>query len=73
MKREAIYGILNYENQLLPPFMEDMEEYQRCLDVIADCNHIVTMDLEEEVEDHVVEPEFENVEDPPDNNPEEEK
>jgi len=27
--------------------MEDMEEYLRCLDVIAECNHIVTMEPEE--------------------------
>lgn len=38
--REAIQSILNYEGQLLPPFMEDMDEYHRCLDVIADTNHI---------------------------------
>lgn len=30
--REDIQSILNYEGQLLPPFMEDMEEYMRCLD-----------------------------------------
>ena len=38
--REAIQSILNYEGQLLPPFMEDMDEYHSCLDVIADTNHI---------------------------------
>jgi len=38
--REDIYSILNYENQLLPPFMEDMEKYIGCLDAIAQTNHI---------------------------------
>ena len=47
MKREAIYSILNYENQLLPPFMIEMEEYMRCLDIIADTNHIVEVVLDE--------------------------
>lgn len=41
LDREAIYSILNYEGQLLPPFMADMDEYMRCLDVIAETNHIV--------------------------------
>ena len=40
MKRDEITSILNYENQLLPPFMEDMEDYMRCLDEIAVTNHI---------------------------------
>lgn len=38
--RDEIHSILNYEGQLLPPFMEDMDEYMRCLDVIALTNHI---------------------------------
>ena len=38
--REDIMNILNYEGQLLPPFMADMDEYMRCLDVIAQTNHI---------------------------------
>lgn len=41
MKREAITSILNFEGQLLPPFMQDMELYMNCLDEIAECNHIV--------------------------------
>jgi len=36
--------LLVYEDQLLPPFMEDMEEYKRCLDVIGKCNHIIALD-----------------------------
>lgn len=42
--RESIYGILNIDNPLLPPFMKDMDEYLRCLDVIAETNHIVEED-----------------------------
>ena len=30
--RDDIQSILNYEGQLLPPFMADMQEYMRCLD-----------------------------------------
>ena len=45
--------MLNYEGQLLPPFMYDMEEYMACLDVIAECNHIETEmgPTEEQVEE----------------------
>jgi hypothetical protein len=32
--------MLNFEGILLPHFMEDMDEYLRCLDVIATTNHI---------------------------------
>jgi hypothetical protein len=46
LKREEISSILNYEGQLLPPFMADMEEYLRCLDVIAETNHIEELDFE---------------------------
>jgi len=42
LAREDIFSILKYEGQLLPPFMEDMDEYLRCLDVIAATNHIET-------------------------------
>lgn len=45
--RESIYSILNYEGQLLPTFMEDMDEYRRCLDVIAETNHVVEDDTYE--------------------------
>ena len=38
--RTEIYELLNYEDQLLPPFMEDMDEYMKCLDEIAKVNHI---------------------------------
>lgn len=48
LDRPEINSILNYEGQLLPPFMDDMEEYMSCLDVIAKTNHIE--DLEEEFE-----------------------
>lgn len=36
--------MLNYEGQILPPFMEDMDEYMRCLDEIGKCNHILAFD-----------------------------
>lgn len=36
--------MLVYEGQILPPFMEDMEEYARCLDEIGKCNHILALD-----------------------------
>jgi len=42
--REQIISILNYEGQILPPFMEDMDEYHRCLDEIGKCNHIMALD-----------------------------
>lgn len=38
--RDAIYTIINYEGVQYPPFMEDMDEYLRCLDVIGLTNHI---------------------------------
>lgn len=47
MKRYAISSILNYEGLKLPLFMHDMDEYMRCLDVIAETNHIETMQPEE--------------------------
>lgn len=40
LQRQEIYEQINFDNQLLPKFMDDMEEYMRCLDVIAECNHI---------------------------------
>ena len=46
LPRDDIYLILNYENQLLPPFMENMEEYMYCLDQIAITNHIEDADPE---------------------------
>ena len=36
--------MLNYEGQILPPFMADMDEYFRCLDEIGKCNHILALD-----------------------------
>lgn len=45
--RPEIYSILNYEGQLLPSFMDDMEEYMRCLDEIAKTNHIDEVDEED--------------------------
>ena len=36
--------------------MEDMDEYHRCLDIIAECNHIETIEPEN-AEDKVVEDE----------------
>lgn len=42
--RDQIYSILVYDGQILPPFMEDMEEYHRCLDEIGKCNHILALD-----------------------------
>ena len=38
----------------LEDFMEDMDEYFRCLDIIADTNHIETIEPED-AEDNVVE------------------
>jgi hypothetical protein len=38
--REDIQSMLVYEGQLLPRFMEDMDENMRCLDQIAITNHI---------------------------------
>lgn len=40
LKRDEISKMLNYEGLILPPFMNDMDEYMRCLDVIAETNHI---------------------------------
>jgi len=40
LKREIINRNLNYDGQLLPKFMDDMDEYMRCLDIIAETNHI---------------------------------
>ena len=51
LKRKEIFSILNYEGQLLPPFMNDMDEYMHCLDVIAECNHIETIDSPDEVQE----------------------
>lgn len=39
--------MLNYEGLKLPLFMHDMDEYMRCLDVIAETNHIETTEPEE--------------------------
>jgi len=47
--REDIYTILTFENQLLPKFMDDMDEYLRCLDVIAETNHIIDQDPPENI------------------------
>ena len=38
--REEIRSIINYENNVIPPFMNDMEKYHYCLDVIAETNFI---------------------------------
>ena len=43
--RPEIVDILNYEGQILPPFMEDMELYLACLDEIAECNHIEDIEI----------------------------
>ena len=32
--------MLNYDGLVLPSFMNDMDEYMRCLDLIAETNHI---------------------------------
>ena len=48
--REEIYSIINYEGQILPPFMEDMDEYLHCIEEIAKCNHIVALEDEEDIE-----------------------
>lgn len=40
LKRDSISRMLNYEGLKLPSFMHDMDEYLRCLDVIAETNHI---------------------------------
>lgn len=56
--RESIYNILNYEGQLLPTFMEDMDEYRRCLDIIAETNHVVDeIPTEDQIEnDEIIKP-----------------
>jgi len=46
LKREIICSNLNYDYQLLPKFMDDMDEYMRCLDVIAETNHIEIVEEE---------------------------
>ena len=46
LKREIIYSNLNYSGQLLPKFMDDMGEYMRCLDIIAETNHIQIVEEE---------------------------
>lgn len=38
--RESIYSIINFEGVQYPPFMEDMQEYLRCLEIIGQVNHI---------------------------------
>lgn len=40
LKKPTINKKLNKEEILLPPFMENMEDYMKALDVIADANHI---------------------------------
>lgn len=40
LPREDVYCQLNYENLILPKFMENMEEYMQCLEIIAKTNHI---------------------------------
>jgi hypothetical protein len=49
LPRPEIYQKLNYNNQLLPTFLEDIDEYMRCLDVIAETNHIELCDPEENI------------------------
>ena len=39
--------MLNYEGLKLPKFMHDMDEYMRCLDVIAETNHIDALECPE--------------------------
>jgi len=43
LKRDEISSILNYEELILPSFMDDMDEYMRCLDLIAETNHIESL------------------------------
>ena len=45
--RDAIYSIINFDGVQYPPFMEDMQEYLRCLEVIGQCNHIEADPVEE--------------------------
>jgi len=40
LPREDIYCSINYDNQLLPEFMNDMTVYMDCLDIIAKTNFI---------------------------------
>ena len=47
--RDPIREMCVYENQLLPPFMEDMDAYMHCLDVIGECNHIEALDGPREI------------------------
>ena len=49
--RPEIVDILNYEGQILPPFMEDMDSYLDCLDEIAKYNHIEDVEIIESDED----------------------
>ena len=40
MKRPKIFNNFKKEKNLMPPFMDDMKEYMRALDIIAACNHV---------------------------------
>ena len=44
LPREDVYCKLKYDNCIMPPFMDNMEEYMQCLDVIAKTNHIEEVD-----------------------------
>lgn len=46
--RPEIFRLLNYEGQILPPFMENMEDYLECLNEIAECNHIEDIEIIDE-------------------------
>lgn len=46
LPREDIYCNINYENQILPEFMQDMDEYMNSLDIIAKTNFIEDVDPE---------------------------
>lgn len=44
IQRPEIYLACDRDNLILPPFYSDMEDYMRCLDVIAETNHIALCD-----------------------------
>ena len=46
MKRLSAQKKLKKEGIKIPPFMQDMDEYMRALDIIARVNHIDELDLQ---------------------------
>ena len=50
MKKLSREGKLKKEQLVIPKFMENMDEYMRALDIIAETNHIDDLDNEGDLE-----------------------